>query len=419
MSPEPIFEGPTFDCHPDVSALAPYGSSYGWWVHVRTAPPPGARCQAPTPGLASEWGTARLSADVTCNLARSCDLQRGVIWRTKGDSEGAGGVGSRSQVNLELSSPTADTDRPPAGTSPAKEDSSPDSNLTLESDSSGIFLSLSNQSQEEAGSDSDQPISGSDLGSSSTSLDKDGEDGEVMLKGSPHEIKRDMTTIQADVTTQFSQSKVMQEVKGTQLQKPEEGDFLCTDSFVYLAAPACLLLGPPGTTSYSGRESDSESSDSGPVDVSVHGCGSVAGDSDWDSDLSDSDPSRPPRTSSGTKASGTKASGTSRSKRPPVEPQWDLYEEPPEPECVESLGPAPSSPTSCPSPPSPTDNSPGSSETSTTAKRVTWQFKPAQRSVCTGSRKEKDVTSSGSDPHRPPPSSSSSSSSSPSSSSSG
>lgn len=36
-------------------------------------------------------------------------------------------------------------------------------------------------------------------------------------------------------------------------QKPEEGDFLCTDSFVYLAAPACLLLGPAGTTPYSGR----------------------------------------------------------------------------------------------------------------------------------------------------------------------
>lgn len=36
-------------------------------------------------------------------------------------------------------------------------------------------------------------------------------------------------------------------------QKPEEGDFLCTDSFVYLAAPACFLLGPDGTTPYSGR----------------------------------------------------------------------------------------------------------------------------------------------------------------------
>ncbi|XP_034419341.1 zinc finger CCCH domain-containing protein 13-like [Cyclopterus lumpus] len=102
------------------------------------------------------------------------------------------GVVSRSQVSLELSamaSPAIDTDRPPVdwsttsagtstvGTSSTKEDSSPDSNLTLESDSSGVFLSLSNQSQEEAGSDSDQPISGSDLGSSSTSLEKDGDEG--------------------------------------------------------------------------------------------------------------------------------------------------------------------------------------------------------------------------------------------------
>uniref|UniRef100_A0AAV2JKC1 Uncharacterized protein n=1 Tax=Knipowitschia caucasica TaxID=637954 RepID=A0AAV2JKC1_KNICA len=444
-----------------------------------------------------------------------------------------GVVGSRSHVNLELSSPSGDTDRPPSGVSPAKEDSSPDSNLTLESDSSGIFLSLSNQSHEEGGSDSDQPISGSDLGSSSTSLDKDGEDGlkewgreesaelqwcypsllntsmqdednngnlqeevktgvnvpiitapidqnasedqpprrkvtvmggesplcrspinqstkhqidqikkpfrtsgldcsdidpfaqadsfvylavsarpsshgEVMVKGS--EFKKEMAPMQAEVTTQLSQSKALQEVKGMQLgvQKPEEGDFLCTDSFVYLAAPACFLLGPPGTAGYSGRDSDSESSDSCPVDVSVHGCGSVAEDSDWDSDLSDSDPSRPPRSSS-----GTKASGTSRSKRPPPEPQWDLYKDPPEPECIENLEGAPSSPNSCPSP---TDTSPGSADSSAASKRVTWQFKPAQRSVCTGSRKEKDVTSSGSD--RPPPSPSSSSSS-PSSSSSG
>ncbi|CAB1453458.1 unnamed protein product [Pleuronectes platessa] len=100
------------------------------------------------------------------------------------------GLGSRSQVILELTtmaSPATDTDitadwsnqsagTSAVGTSSTKEDSSPDSNLTLESDSSGVFLSLSNQSQEETGSDSDQPVSGSDLGSS-TSLEKDGNDG--------------------------------------------------------------------------------------------------------------------------------------------------------------------------------------------------------------------------------------------------
>ncbi len=290
-----------------------------------------------------------------------------------------------------------------------KEDSSPDSNLTLESDSSGVFLSLSNQSQEEAGSDSDQPISGSDLGSSSTSLEKDGDDGglkewgreestelqwcypsllntsqqedaegegereevgqgkmggdeeigidengrktgniktpldhtdieESMTLNAPQSVemppRRKVTIMGCDTPLPLSPSKqptrhlldpnqkpirssgldcgdldpfvqsdsfvylavsarpgthgdptsvtevpthdTKQEsvkhhpdsmktlmdqsstglnVKPTQLapQKPEEGDFLCTDSFVYLAAPACLLLGPAGTTPYSGR----------------------------------------------------------------------------------------------------------------------------------------------------------------------
>lgn len=294
--------------------------------------------------------------------------------------------------------------------SSAKEDSSPDSNLTLESDSSGVFLSLSNQSQEEAGSDSDQPISGSDLGSSSTSLEKDGEEAglkewgreestelqwcypsllntshgddgdrerdkelcmktvedEEREKEGDEEAERDEKTkgivsiietqldIRSSTTLDASQSeeipprkrvtllgtdsplplspskqaithlldpnkpirssgldcsdldpfvqsdsfvylavsarpasqteitksteastqdqhqvslqsppnssttqldKSQQEAKPTRLapQQPEEGDFLCTDSFVYLAAPACLLLGPDGTTPYSAR----------------------------------------------------------------------------------------------------------------------------------------------------------------------
>lgn len=299
--------------------------------------------------------------------------------------------------------------------SSTKEDSSPESNLTLESDSSGVFLSLSNQSQEEAGSDSDQPISGSDLGSSNTSLEKDGDDGGLkewgreesaelqwcypsLLSTSLHEdidvdgekeeaglgkmggdeergkydnerkvgnigmvsinktllnhmdIEESMTLTasqseeippwkkvifmgsdsplplspskqsfkhlpdpnqkpirssgldcgdvdpfvqsdsfvylavsarpasQGEVTTvtevptygakqesvhqhsdcmitHLNLSSTERDAKLTQLalQKPEEGDFLCTDSFVYLAAPACLLLGPSGTTPYSGR----------------------------------------------------------------------------------------------------------------------------------------------------------------------
>ncbi|XP_035529980.1 uncharacterized protein LOC118337178 [Morone saxatilis] len=533
------------------------------------------------------------------------------------------GVGSRSQVSLELSamaSPTTDTDRPPVdwstkstgtstvGTSYTKEDSSPDSNLTLESDSSGVFLSLSNQSQEEAGSDSDQPISGSDLGSSSTSLEKDGDDGglkewgreesaelqwcypsllntsmhediegdgereeagcgkmggdeerwkddngrrvgkigtvsiiksphdhadiegpmtlnapqseeipprkKVTLMGSDsplplspskqpikhfldpiqkpirssgldcgdldpfvqsdsfvylavsarpasqgevttmsevpiHDTKQDSVQQHLDsMKTHLGQSNTERNAKPTPLapQKPEEGDFLCTDSFVYLAAPACLLLGPAGTTPYSGRESDSESSGSGPVDLSVLGCGSVAGDSDWDSDLSDSDPSRSSRFS----AAGNKCASVARPKRLPAELGWDLFGETTEPEVLSELFreqdknnngkarkvtgvttsmaatqaiPMATQPVTTPL------KREATVEQSSTSKKVTWQFKPAQRSVCTGSRKEKDkeMTSSSlarfteleGETHRPSPSSSSSSSSSPSSSSSG
>ncbi|XP_059209567.1 uncharacterized protein LOC131988467 [Centropristis striata] len=517
------------------------------------------------------------------------------------------GVGSRSQVSLELTamaSPATDTDRSPvewstksAGTSTVgissnKEDSSPDSNLTLESDSSGVFLSLSNQSQEEAGSDSDQPISGSDLGSSSTSLEKDGEDGGLkewgreesaelqwcypsLLNNSLQEdtegdnkgeeaghgkmgrdedgrrvgklgtvsiIKKQMDSTDTDRSTTFhapqseempprkkvtlmggdfplplspsnqpikhfldpsqkpirssgldcgdidpfvqsdsfvylavsarpashgevttltevpthniKQDIVQQhsesmkahldqsntEWKPTHLlpQKPEEGDFLCTDSFVYLAAPACLLLGPAGGAPYSGRESDSESSGSGPVDLSVLGCDSVAGDSDWDSDLSDSDPSRSSRTS----AAGSKSAGVARPKRLPAEPGWDLFGETTEPEVLSELfmeqgknnngksrkgTGATTSPADSPTIPPQHVTTPvqRAMTVESTTKRVTWQFKPAQRSVCTGSRKEKEKDSvrftelGGSETHRPSPSSSSSSSSSPSSSSSG
>ncbi|KAG7510736.1 hypothetical protein JOB18_030172 [Solea senegalensis] len=252
------------------------------------------------------------------------------------------------------------------------------------------------------------------------------------------------------MTTHLDWSNPEQAAKLTHLgpQKPEEGDFLCTDSFVYLAAPACLLLGPPGSTAYSGRDSDSESSGSGPVDVSVLGCDSVAGDSDWDSDLSDSDPSRSSRNC----AAGNKSAGVSRPKRLPNEPDWDLFGEATEPEVLTELfteqdrnnnGKArtvtgvttcmqgtPGIPMAT-QPVTPPVNPSTTIEQSSTTKKVTWQFKPTQRSVCTGSRKEKekDVTSStsfvrftemdGGETHRPPPSSSSSSSSSPSSSSSG
>ncbi|XP_017290330.2 uncharacterized protein LOC108247014 [Kryptolebias marmoratus] len=501
------------------------------------------------------------------------------------------GVGSRSQVSLELSpmaSTVSDADRSPTewssksagtstvGTSSTKEDSSPDSNLTLESDSSGVFLSLSNQSQEDGGSDSDQPISGSELGSSNTSLEKDGDDrglkewgreesaelqwcypsllnttscekvegdggreesgcgrmevdvdqngrkeggiGIVPIFRTPLEHtdikislnvqqreefppRRKVTVMGVDSPLALSPSKqpikhlldpsqkpirssgldcgdidpfvqsdsfvylavsarppswgeattmtefpthdakqvhMQQHADGLKAhvdqpnmerdaklmhltpQKPEEGDFLCTDSFIYLAAPACLLLDPTGTAPYSGKESDSESSDSGPVDVSVLGCGSVAGDSDWDSDLSDSDPSR----SSRVLPAGSKPA---RPKRLPVEPDWDMFGEATEPEVLSELFTEqerrqPGDVAAAPAVPA--EDPPAASEQQSATKKVTWQFKPAQRSVCTGSRKEKEkdlsrFTEMGGDAYKPSPSSSSSSSSSPSSSSSG
>ncbi|XP_074548615.1 uncharacterized protein LOC141806829 isoform X2 [Halichoeres trimaculatus] len=356
------------------------------------------------------------------------------------------GVGSRSQVSLELStmaSPATDTDRHPAdwssksagtstvGTCSTKEDSSPDSNLTLESDSSGVFMSLSNQSQEEGGSDSDQPISGSDLGSSNTSLEKDGDDGGIKEWGREESSELQWcypsllnTSMQEDTDIQVDggkeeprREKMEEEVK----RKEESGRRV-----------ACLLLGPAGSTQYSGRESDSESSGSGGADVSVLGCGSVLGDSDWDSDLSDSDPSRSSRFS----AAAGKSAGVARPKRLPTEPDWDMVGENPEPEVLNepfsvedrnnngsekkvttSIAGAQAVPRATRAVTTQMRQMTSVDQSST--KKVTWQFKPAQRSVCTGSRKEKDkeMTSSRFTDYGPSPSSSSSSS--PSSSSSG
>lgn len=69
---------------------------------------------------------------------------------------------------------------------------------------------------------------------------------------------------------------------------PDECDFLSTDSFVYLAAPDCHLMGTEGHSICSGsKDSDSDEDSGSRVDCAA---GSTAGDSDWDSDLSDSEP---------------------------------------------------------------------------------------------------------------------------------
>lgn len=68
---------------------------------------------------------------------------------------------------------------------------------------------------------------------------------------------------------------------------PDECDFLSTDSFVYLAAPDCHLLVTEGHSVY-GDSKDSESEDSGSKADFVL-ASAVGGDSDWDSDLTDSE----------------------------------------------------------------------------------------------------------------------------------
>ncbi|TRY83433.1 hypothetical protein DNTS_016190 [Danionella cerebrum] len=68
---------------------------------------------------------------------------------------------------------------------------------------------------------------------------------------------------------------------------PDECDFLSTDSFVYLSAPDCHLLGTEGHSGY-GDSKDSDSEDSGSKAEFVL-ASAVGRDSDWDSDLTDSE----------------------------------------------------------------------------------------------------------------------------------
>ncbi|KAL0169863.1 hypothetical protein M9458_034459, partial [Cirrhinus mrigala] len=262
---------------------------------------------------------------------------------------------------------------------------SPDSNLTLDSDSSGVYMSNPSQtSREDITSDNDRAMS--DLGSI-TSLSQ-GEEGKVNVRktgayssipkantlatvnkkdpsgmrahsvelgrqafckeittkatemqarlkpvdtGSPsQEIHNTVNTSKTDVPLPLSPSK--HEAKETLLVKsdadpfvatdsfvylavsvlppttqesvktkpapeepppptsfakpcpyPDECDFLSTDSFVYLAAPDCHLLVTEGHSVY-----DSESEDSGSKADFVL-ASAVGGDSDWDSDLTDSE----------------------------------------------------------------------------------------------------------------------------------
>uniref|UniRef100_A0A3B4CBH3 Uncharacterized protein n=1 Tax=Pygocentrus nattereri TaxID=42514 RepID=A0A3B4CBH3_PYGNA len=245
---------------------------------------------------------------------------------------------------------------------------SPDSNLTLDSDSSGIYMSNPSQtSKEDVTSDGDRSMFELDLGNA-TSLNKSennvtrtrppevndskvstsdeklrAESKEVKTKGTvmqgsksmdegsrDQKIRNTVNTSKTDVPMPLSPSKYevkralldpgdmdpfvatdsfvylavsvlpppLQEVVPTPPREeptplpsftkpcpyPDECDFLSTDSFVYLAAPDCHLLGTEGHSVY-GDSVDSEDSGSRADFVLA----STVGDSDWDSDLSDSD----------------------------------------------------------------------------------------------------------------------------------
>ncbi|KAI4877927.1 hypothetical protein NFI96_001028 [Prochilodus magdalenae] len=240
---------------------------------------------------------------------------------------------------------------------------SPDSNLTLDSDSSGVYMSNPSQtSKEDVTSDGDRSMFELDLGSATSlnrsenvtsntnlstldqkwpsvpragdkhvqtkgtvmqgSVDNGSLDQEIYntvnasktdvpmpLSPSKHEVKRalldpgDMDPFVATDSFVYLAVSVLppppQEVlpppareepsPPTSFTKPcpypDECDFLSTDSFVYLAAPDCHLLGTEGHSVY-GDSVDSEDSGSRADYVLA----STVGDSDWDSDLSDSDP---------------------------------------------------------------------------------------------------------------------------------
>lgn len=266
---------------------------------------------------------------------------------------------------------------------------SPDSNITLDSDSSGVFMSNTSQtSKEDVNSDGDRSPCDSDL--AGATLPRKGDDKQVVArvtgtskpeitdhkrstldkKQTPdttglskvinlkkvqtkginiqkssksmdngslgHEIWNTVNTSKTDVLLPLTPSK--HDLRGTSLDSsdldpfvatdsfvylavsvlpppknnvplqegasiptgnepllpasipkpgpyPDECDFLSTDSFVYLAAPDCHLLVAEGHSIYDSKESDSEDSGSRADFVQA----STVGDSDWDSDLSDSD----------------------------------------------------------------------------------------------------------------------------------
>uniref|UniRef100_A0A8C7QD18 Si:ch73-305o9.3 n=1 Tax=Oncorhynchus mykiss TaxID=8022 RepID=A0A8C7QD18_ONCMY len=401
-----------------------YTGSLRHWPLLK--PPSGFGGSHPPSSAASELSLLELerrAKDVESELvAEQCltdSLRKKASQLTAEQSVVSGSVSEPEQIStqpsLELLTMGCST-----GTKNVKEDGSPDFNLTLESDSSGVFMSNPSQtSQEDNASDgSDRPLTESDLGSN-TSLDEDkdevafkdwgreestelqwcypsllkssshcegygieeeaplmkdtemgdmqstnnegpdnsdlhdgftplnqaelkprnksvkiisGTDSPLPLSPSRHEIPRKKSGLDSSDLDPFATTdsfvylavSVLPDVSLAQEEPPslptestpptslsrplcpnvEESDFLSTDSFVYLAGPECHLLATEGHSSFIRCSKGSDSSDDSGSGVDFV-LGSMVGDSDWDSDESES---------------GSKS-------KPIKQPTWDLWEE--------------------------------------------------------------------------------------------
>lgn len=117
----------------------------------------------------------------------------------------------------------------------------------------------------------------------------------LAVSAKPHELSSTVKAVQKEALPSVTSTKPC--------LNPDECDFLSTDSFVYLAAPDCHLMVTEGHSMCSdSKDSDSDEDSGSRVDCAA---GSTVGDSDWDSDLTDSEPE-----------------GSSSAK-----PGWDLWDE--------------------------------------------------------------------------------------------
>lgn len=190
--------------------------------------------------------------------------------RWKGENERR--VGKIGMVSI-IKTPLDHTDTVGCATldAPQSEEMPPRKKVTLMESDSPLALSPSKQPFKHLLDPNQKPIrsSGLDCGDLDPFVQSDSfvylavsarpaswGEGTTMKEVPTHDVKQDnVQQYSESMKTHLDQPNTKHVGQSTPLapQKPEEGDFLCTDSFVYLAAPACLLLGPAGTTPYSGR----------------------------------------------------------------------------------------------------------------------------------------------------------------------